>query len=113
AEFRIFLPRATGSQAQPVGKDDQAGSSPRGAETILLVEDEDTVRNFTRKILEMKGYSVLEANNGDNALLVDEQHKDIAIHLLVTDMIMPGMGGRELAQRFLLSRPETRVLFMS
>ena len=78
-----------------------------------MVEDEETVRRFTRTILEMQGYRVLEALDGESALLANEQHKDAEIHLLVTDMVMPGIGGREVARRFRAARPEGKVLFMS
>lgn len=113
SEFSIYLPREQAAALPAILPDREPGSSPRGTETLLLVEDEDTVRTFTRKILEMQGYKVLEAHNGASAGIVDEEHKDQAIHLLVTDMVMPGIGGREVARRFLGRRPESRVLFMS
>jgi CheY-like chemotaxis protein len=84
----------------------------RAAETILLVEDEDAVRSIARKILESFGYSVLDAEHSDRALAVVTA-TDGAIHLLLTDIVMPGMDGQKLAQRLLELRPETRVLFMS
>lgn len=84
----------------------------RGAETILLVEDEEAVRTIARKILESFGYFVLDAEHSDRALAVVTT-TDGTIHLLLTDIVMPGMDGQKLAQRFLELRPETRVLFMS
>jgi len=84
----------------------------RGSETILLAEDEDGVRDLTREILQMHGYVVLEARNAIEALAVAEQHAE-PIHLLVTDVVMPQMSGRELADRLMPLRTEMRVLFMS
>ncbi len=110
--FKIYLPTENGKSAAP-HEDAATDLELKGTETVLLVEDADTVRKFTRSILEMQGYAVLEANNGQSALFVNEQFKDSEIHILVTDMVMPGMGGYELAERFLESRPNSRVLFMS
>ncbi|HLP43527.1 MAG TPA: ATP-binding protein, partial [Fibrobacteria bacterium] len=112
-EFAIYLPRETSVAMPSVLPDRSSGSGPRGNETVLLVEDEETVRNFTKKILEMHGYKILEARDGENAQIVNDQYKDLEIHLLVTDMVMPGAGGREVARRFLERRPGSRVLFMS
>ncbi len=83
-----------------------------GVETILLVEDEDTVRDLTRDILEAHGYTVLEARHGAEALRISEQHSG-AIDLMLTDVVMPEMGGREVAERLAVRRPETKVLYMS
>ncbi|MDB5102911.1 MAG: methylase of chemotaxis methyl-accepting protein [Fibrobacteres bacterium] len=113
AVFNIFLPMEVAKQEGSPRMDEDRARPAKGTETVLLVEDEDTVRNFTRKVLEMQGYTVLEAENGERALQVNAQHQGIPIQLLVTDMIMPGLGGRQLAERFLASRPESRVLFMS
>jgi two-component system, chemotaxis family, CheB/CheR fusion protein len=113
SEFSIYLPREAAVEITPAPTDRRPGSGPRGSETVLLVEDEVTVRNFTRKLLEMQGYRVLEAHNGESAILVNEQHKELEIHLLVTDMVMPGMGGKDVALKFLATRPESHVLFMS
>ena len=113
SEFSIYLPRDAATAMSSALQDERQVSDPRGTETVLLVEDEDTVRLFTRKILEMQGYRVLEAHNGESARLVNEQHRDLEIHLLITDIALPGIGGREVACRFLATRPESRVLFMS
>ncbi len=83
-----------------------------GHETVLLVEDEDGVRLLLRSTLEDHGYAVLEAAHGADALAVAEAF-DQPIDLLLTDVVMPGMGGRELAQRFADLRPDTKVVFMS
>jgi len=81
-------------------------------ETILLVDDEQSVRSIVLKILRRAGYNVLEAENGDAALRIADAHPD-KIDLLVTDMFMPGLRGPEVATRLAQSRPGLRVLFMS
>jgi CheY-like chemotaxis protein len=78
----------------------------------MLVEDEEIVRNLVREILEGKGYTVLEARNGAEALELGRTF-DGRIHLLVTDVVMPKMSGRELAEELLATHPETKVLYMS
>jgi len=111
--FKIYLPQV---DAEPVAGAAANGQSPKGAlagtETILLVEDEKPVREITRKILTMRGYEVLEACHGVEALQISARHKK-PIHLLITDVVMPHMGGRDLAARVTALHPETRVLFIS
>ncbi|GAB4456234.1 MAG: hypothetical protein OHK0029_13850 [Armatimonadaceae bacterium] len=85
---------------------------PGGSETVLLVEDEEGVRRVARLTLEMLGYQVLEANNGREAMKMVNNHSG-TIHLALTDIIMPEVGGYELAKILRLERPQTRVLFMS
>jgi two-component system cell cycle sensor histidine kinase/response regulator CckA len=109
--FKIYFPLAQGL-GEPAHAMHTPSLPPRGSETILLVEDEEALRQLARKCLETSGYSVLEAHNGLAAIEVAKQHKS-EIHLLLTDLVMPGMSGRELAERMFLLRPEMRVLYMS
>jgi CheY-like chemotaxis protein len=109
--FTVHLPlkEPVPAQPAPVAAPDLRA---RGGETVLLVEDEPGVRAIGKDLLEFHGYKVLEAENGVRALEVEARHKG-AIHLLVTDVVMPLMGGRELAERLSSRRPETRILFVS
>jgi len=77
-----------------------------------VAEDDESVRNLTRKMLEAQGYTVLTATSGTDALLRAQRHAG-PIHLLVTDVVMPGLGGRDLAQRLGLERPHMKVLYLS
>jgi two-component system cell cycle sensor histidine kinase/response regulator CckA len=83
-----------------------------GTQTILVVDDSFVVRDVTRKMLQSVGYHVLSAADGEAALKVSQQHVG-TIHLLLTDVVMPGMNGQELARAVISARPDTRVLFMS
>ncbi len=109
--FRIYFPRAAGAAAAS-GLGERSALSPRGTETILLVEDESGVRRLSRTILEAQGYTVLEAASGDEALEIARSHAG-EIHLVATDVVMPGMSGRVLWDRLRVLRPDPRVLFMS
>lgn len=109
--FKIYLPLVAETPEALVVR--AAGvESLRGSETVLLVEDEGMVRSLARVALTNRGYVILEAANGAEALLVSEHHRE-PIHLLATDVSMPGMTGPELAERLKLLRPEIRVLFLS
>jgi signal transduction histidine kinase/ActR/RegA family two-component response regulator len=109
--FKIYLPRLDEPVSKrPSGKTEAA--EPRGTETILLVEDEDAVRKLGSVCLEKLGYTVLEAGNGAEAIKLARRHAG-PIHLLMTDMVMPGMNGSELAQRLKEFRPDLRVVCMS
>jgi CheY-like chemotaxis protein len=107
----VYLPRA---EQAPAAKETQPGEGdvPGGTETILLVEDEAAVRRAARTILERGGYTVLEAREGSEALLLSRSFSG-HIHLLVTDVVMPGMGGRETAEQVRATRPGLRVLYIS
>jgi two-component system, cell cycle sensor histidine kinase and response regulator CckA len=108
---RIYLPPV--EQPSPEPSDALPAISPaRGAETVLLVEDEETVRRLARRVLEKSGYTVLEAGDGEEALRVSRAFAG-PIHALVTDVVMPRMGGRDLAAALRVERPEVRVLYVS
>jgi CheY-like chemotaxis protein len=109
--FKIYLPRVD-EKATPPERDLATARSAQGSETVLLAEDEEAVRRLALQVLQMNGYRVLEAANGNAALLLCERHTE-PIHLLITDVIMPEMSGRELADRLAKLRPEMKVLFMS
>jgi two-component system cell cycle sensor histidine kinase/response regulator CckA len=105
---KVFLPRVEGDE--PVAT--EAPISLRGEETILIVEDEDGVRELLWKILTDHGHTVLEARHGRDALTVAGGYND-PIHLVVTDVVMPEMGAGELVDRLLTKRPNLKVLFIS
>lgn len=111
ATFKIYFPLAesNASSAEPIAT---PVAVPRGSETILLVEDAAAVRHAARSVLERYGYRVIEAANGSAALSAIAQH-DTAIQLLLTDLVMPGMSGRQLAEQLAPRYPELRVLYMS
>jgi PAS domain S-box-containing protein len=107
--FRVFLPRA---EEEAAAKPEAPEPGRGGTETVLLVEDETPVRELARLFLEGRGYRVLAAGSGAEALELAGRHEG-AISLLLTDVVMPGMNGRELAVELVRRRPEMRVLFMS
>jgi two-component system, cell cycle sensor histidine kinase and response regulator CckA len=107
--FQIYLPQVEGAaenHATPVAR-----AAAGGTETILLVEDEESVRQLVRETLASKGYRVIEAENGEDGLAVADGEKKI--DLVITDVVMPGMGGRELVQQLTVTRPQTKVLYLS
>jgi CheY-like chemotaxis protein len=110
--FRIWLPEVEEApEGAPVFA--PAGAAAlEGSETILLVEDEDAVRGLLREVLEGSGYTVLQAASGVEALRVSRAHAG-TVDLLLTDVVMPGMGGREVATLLAAERPGLRVLFAS
>ncbi len=107
--FEILLPAVAESPDEPVP---HPAMARRGGETVLVVEDEASVRKLVRTALEANGYAVLDAASGEEALDVARAHRG-PVHLLLTDVVMPGMNGRELAGRITARYPEARVLFMS
>jgi CheY-like chemotaxis protein len=109
--FKIYLPRVDDS-VEEYKRNIESEEVTRGTETILLVEDEEMLRKLARQTLKGHGYKIVEAANGSEAIALSAQHEG-PIHLLLTDVIMPGMNGRELATRMLQTRPSLRVLFMS
>jgi len=108
--FRLYFPRAeaTPAAATQTAKAPEAG----GRETVLMVEDEASVRKVVRRFLEKLGYNVLEAEDGHRALALVEA-SDEPIDLLLSDVVMPGMDGRDLLERVRRLRPAVGVLFMS
>ena len=84
----------------------------KGSETVLVVEDQESVRRYLRAVLERSGYRVLEAGNGPDALALVNRF-DQTIHLIVTDLVMPLMNGRDLTEQLKITRPGTKVLFIS
>jgi PAS domain S-box-containing protein len=109
--FKIYLPSVLRSErALPLNQPEQ--ELTKGTETILLVEDEEVVRDMASEILRDTGYQVLEASNGKKAIELSSRYSG-EIHLMLTDVVMPQMSGRELAEQLLTTRPEMNVLFMS
>jgi two-component system, cell cycle sensor histidine kinase and response regulator CckA len=109
--FDIMLAQV--SAAMPAKAEHAIGTAlPRGSETVLIVEDEDAVRHIVRRVLEAQGYSILEARDGNDALRICEQRGD-RIDLVLSDVIMPGMGGRELSRALSTTLPTLPILFMS
>jgi CheY-like chemotaxis protein len=109
--FKIYLPRCPGQEeeTQTAGPLEAAG---RGQETVLIVEDEPTILDLSKQLLEMLGYRVLTAGNPGEAIRLAAEHSG-EIHLLLTDVIMPEMNGRELARKLLYLYPGLKRLFMS
>src|SRR4029077_4777264 len=109
--FKIYFPQAVGA-AQPAGQAETSALLPSGSETILVVEDEEPLRRLARTCLESNGYSVLDVPDGDAAVEPVAGHEG-PIHLVLTDVILPGMSGRDLAKHLTTCRPEMKVLYMS
>jgi len=111
SSFSIYLPEAGDEPASSA-----VGTAPvaeaKCTETILVVEDEDEIRDMVREYLERKGYNVVAANNGSEALQVAQRYKG-SIHLLLSDVVMPQLGGRELAQQVKEMRPRIKILLTS
>jgi CheY-like chemotaxis protein len=111
ATFRMYLP-ATQSQAKGDLREQHAEPTTSSGETILLVEDQPEVRRLAARVLRGRGYDVLEAAGGEEALALSAAHRG-RLHLLVTDVVMPGMKGPEVAARLTAARPGLPVLYVS
>jgi PAS domain S-box-containing protein len=109
--FTIYCPRVD-EPSEALGSAPASLAAVGGSETILLVEDEESVRQLVRETLESRGYRVLEAANGPSALALAAAHAE-TIHLVITDVVMPGLSGHELVQQLLPARPGTKVLYLS
>lgn len=110
--FKVFLPRVDEPLADEVAAKANRGAAPRGSETILLADDEPPILKVARRILESAGYRVLTASDGAKALEVAAAHNG-TIDLLLTDMVMPELGGRQVADKLRADRPGLRVLYLS
>jgi len=110
--FKIFLPKTEQRRVSVHHKLGDPNRDLLGSETVLIAEDEEWVRTLVRKCLEKQGYMVLEAENGEHALVIHDRYKG-QIHLLLSDVVMPKMNGVDLAEKLSEKRPETRVVFMS
>jgi len=109
--FRIYLPRVE-DPVERAGPAHKAQVALGGSETVFLVEDEESVRELVRVTLVSKGYRVVEAPDGETGLRLANAYEG-TIDLLITDVVMPGMGGCELAQRVAANRPQIKVLYLS
>ncbi len=112
ATFKIYLPQVEVAADPRKLQETELPASMLGNETLLVVEDEESLRKLSRHLLELCGYRVLEAGNGIEALRVSRQYQGM-IHLLLTDVVMPGMSGRALAEQLTRERPNARVVYMS
>lgn len=110
--FKIYLPRVD-ERLEEIGEKVVAEKTLRGSETILAVEDDEEVRKLAVRILKKQGYTVFEASHGEEALRVAKEHARGGIHLLLTDVVMPGVSGPELAEGLTLILPEMKVIYMS
>ena len=109
--FKIYFPRV--DQPLDVAARPRTGPTPRGTETLLVVEDEPTLRHLARSVLELQGYKVLSANNGQDALHAVRDHKGSPIRLVITDVVMPLMGGKVMAEWLKTANPDLKILFTS
>jgi PAS domain S-box-containing protein len=110
--FTIYLPCIDARDGSGAGVAEAGGGHARGTGTILLVEDDDAVRTLTKRVLQRCGYTVLDANGGADGLRLAAAHR-APIHLLITDVVMPGIPGRMVAEQIGESHPETKVLYVS
>ncbi len=111
--FKIYLPRVEEETDAPLPVQDDTDHLPKGNETVLLVEDDPSLRALAARVLRYQGYKVLEATNGHEAIGIARENVQERIHLLLTDVVMPYMGGKELVKRMKTLHSEIRVLFIS
>jgi two-component system, cell cycle sensor histidine kinase and response regulator CckA len=109
--FKVYLPKVKGD-AEPEEKEQSTVDDLGGSETVLIVEDDDVLRKLAQRVLHSHGYRVLDAENGEDALRVSKEHEG-PIHLLLTDVVMPKMGGKKLAERLQPLYPQMKVIYMS
>ncbi len=109
--FQVYFPRV--DQPLAVAARPRTGPAPRGTETLLVVEDEPSLRHLARSVLELQGYQVLSANNGRDALHAVRDHKGSPIRLVITDIVMPLMGGTVMAEWLKTANPDLKILFTS
>ena len=110
--FKIYFPRVH----QPLDIGTQflnRGPLPRGAETLLVVEDDPSVRHLARSVLETQGYTVLSASNGQEALQRIREHQGARVQLVITDVVMPIMGGKVMVEWLKTTSPDLKILFTS
>jgi CheY-like chemotaxis protein len=110
--FTIYLPRVDAGGGSGADLADARIGQGRGTETILFIEDDDAVRALTKRVLQRYGYTVLEASRGTDGVRLAAAHP-APIHLLITDVVMPGISGRMVAEQIGRSHPETKVLYVS
>jgi two-component system cell cycle sensor histidine kinase/response regulator CckA len=110
--FKIYFPRIDDEVAEVAPEESEAAPAERGSETVLLVEDEEALREVMREVLEDTGYTVLTARDGVDAIRVSNAHPR-PIHVMVIDLMLPGMGGRSAALEITAARPDLKTLYIS
>jgi two-component system cell cycle sensor histidine kinase/response regulator CckA len=111
--FKVYLPQIREEKTSSSSRQDENAGLPRGNETVLLVEDEQAVRELAARMLHQQGYHLLVADNGHEALRLVEERAEQNIDLVVTDVVMPQMGGKALTSRLKFIRPNIKVLYTS
>jgi CheY-like chemotaxis protein len=111
-KFSVYLPRVSGFVRTALAAS-QSGGLPRGSETILVVEDEPGLRELAASVLQKQGYTILKAGNGQEALRIVRERRGLPIELVLTDMVMPEMGGKMMADWLQATNPEIKILFTS
>jgi CheY-like chemotaxis protein len=111
--FKVYFPRRLEQPTEITPSADISGALPRGTETVLVVEDDLSLRHLARSVLNAQGYQVLTASNGQEALRTTQEQKELPIRLVITDVIMPQMGGKEMAEWLKSAHSDIKVLFTS